>query len=143
MSRNRKYNYRIKGHPLTNQRRLLLELLRKAKVHIDAKELYLQALAKNESISLATVYRNLNLFKKMNLVEETRLGKIRCVYEIKKPHEHQHLLCQGCGKIIEFRNDYFRKLIESVKTEHKFRITKAEICLEGYCSKCSNDKSDE
>jgi len=136
MSRNRKQDNPIQGRPLTNQRRLLLELLRDAEGHIDAKELYRRAGARDESISPATVYRSLNLFKELGLVDEMRLGKVRCYYEIKQSPEHQHLVCQGCGKVIEFQNPHFQKLIEAVRSEHRFNITKAELYLEGYCPEC-------
>ena len=136
MSRNRKQCNPIRGHPLTNQRRLLLELLRDAEGHVDAKELYRRASDKDEFISPATVYRSLNLFKELGLVDEMRLGKIRCYYEIKQSPEHQHLICRGCGKVMEFQNPYLWKLIEAVRRQHGFKVTKAELYLEGYCQEC-------
>jgi Fe2+ or Zn2+ uptake regulation protein len=136
MSRNRNQDNPIQGHPLTNQRRLLLELLRDAEGHIDAKELYRRASTRDESISPATVYRSLNLFKELGLVEEMRLGKIRCYYEIKQSPQHQHLACRGCGKVMEFQNPRFSKLIEAVRRQHGFKVTKAELYLEGYCPEC-------
>jgi Fe2+ or Zn2+ uptake regulation protein len=140
MSRNRKQSNPIQGRPLTNQRRLLLELLRDAEGHIDAKELYRRASARDESISPATVYRSLNLFKELELVDEIKLGKIRCYYETKQSPEHQHLVCQGCGKVMEFQNPYFQKLIKAVQREHAFKITKAELYLEGYCPECEEKR---
>ncbi len=136
MSLNLKKDREIHGHSMTAQRCLLLELLRDAEGHIDAKELYHRASARDESISPATVYRTLNLFKELGLVDEMRLGKVRCYYEIKQSPEHQHLVCQGCGKVIEFQNPYFQKLIKAVRREHGFRVTKAELYLEGYCPEC-------
>jgi Fur family ferric uptake transcriptional regulator len=138
MSRKCKQDNLIQGHPLTNQRRMLLGLLRDTEGHIDAKELYLRASAKDESISPATVYRSLKLFKELGLVEEMRLGKIRCYYEIKQSSEHQHLVCRGCGEVMDFQNPYFQKLIESVRRERKFKVTKAELYLEGYCLQCED-----
>jgi Fur family ferric uptake transcriptional regulator len=140
MSRSRKQDNLIQGHPLTNQRRLLLELLRDAEGHIDAKELYHRASARDASISSATVYRSLNLFKELELVDEIRLGKVRCYYEIKQSPGHQHLVCQGCGKVIEFQNPYFQKLVKAVRREHGFKVTKAELYLEGYCPECEEQK---
>jgi Fur family ferric uptake transcriptional regulator len=136
MSRNRNYDNPIQGHVLTSQRQLLLELLRNAEGHVDAKELYRRASDRDESISPATVYRSLNLFKELGLIDEMRLDKIRCYYEIKQPLEHQHLICQGCGKVMEFQNSHFQKLIEAVRSEHGFKVTKAVLYLEGYCSEC-------
>jgi len=136
MSLNLKKDREIYGHSMTAQRQLLLELLRDADEHIDAKELYRRASARDESIGSATVYRNLNLFKQLGLVEERRLGKVSCCYEIKQSPEHQHLVCQGCGKIIEFQNPLVGKLIKAVRREHGFKVTKAELYLEGYCPEC-------
>jgi Fe2+ or Zn2+ uptake regulation protein len=136
MSLNLKKDKAIYGHSMTAQRRLLLELLRDADEHIDAKELYRRASTRDQSISPATVYRSLNLFKELGLVDEIRLGKIRCFYEIKQSPKHQHLVCQGCGKVIEFQNPYFQKLIKAVQREHGFKINKAELYLEGYCPEC-------
>jgi Fur family ferric uptake transcriptional regulator len=136
MSLNLKNDSRMHGHSMTSQRRLLLELLRDAEGHIDAKELYQLARARDDSIGPATVYRSLNLFKQLGLVDERRLGKVRCYYEIKQSTEHQHLVCLGCGKVIEFQNPYFQKLIKAVQREHSFKVTKAELYLEGYCPNC-------
>ena len=80
MRRIRNLDNTIQGHPLTTQRRLLLELLRDAEGHIDAKELYRRASARDKSISQATVYRSLNLFKELGLVDQMRLGQVRCYY---------------------------------------------------------------
>jgi Fur family ferric uptake transcriptional regulator len=136
MSLNFKQDNKIHGRSMTSQRRLLLELLRDAEGHIDAKELYRRASAKDDSIGQATVYRSLNLFKELGLIDEMRLGKIRCYYEIKQSPEHQHLVCRGCGKVMEFQNPHFQKLIEAVRREHGFKVTKAELYLEGYCPEC-------
>jgi Fur family ferric uptake transcriptional regulator len=133
----------MQGHFLTTQRRLLLELIRDAEGHIDAKELYQRARARDESIGPATVYRSLNLFEELGLVNEIRLSKVRCYYEIKQSPEHQHLVCQGCGKVIEFQNPYFNKLITAVRREHGFNITKAELYLEGYCPECEEKEKRE
>ena len=124
----------MQGHFLTKQRRLLLDLIRDAEGHIDAKD---------DSIGAATVYRSLNLFKQLGLVDERRLGNLRCYYEIKQSPEHQHLLCHGCGKVIEFQNPHFQKLIKAVQREHGFKITKAELYLEGYCPNCEEKGKEE
>jgi len=137
---NNNQTIQMQGHFLTAQRRLLLELIRNAERHLDAKELYQRARVRDESIGPATVYRTLNLFKELGLVDERKLGKVCCCYELKKSSEHQHLVCQGCGKVIEFQNPHFQKLIKAVQREHGFKITKAELCLEGYCEQCEQEE---
>jgi Fur family ferric uptake transcriptional regulator len=140
MSRNRNVKNAIKDHPLTNQRRLLLKLLQSAGGHIDAKELYRQASEKDSSISIATVYRSLTLFKHLGLVQERRLSKVRCYYEIKHADEHQHIICRGCGKVIEFRNPLLEKTIKSILRDNGFNITEASLYLEGNCTICEKNK---
>ena len=130
-----------KLHPsMTRQRQLLLDIIRETNDHIDAKELLRRALEKDSSISHATVYRSLNLFTQLGIVESNRLGKAQCYYEIKHSPEHQHLVCQSCGKVIDFACP-LKEMIGKVKKEHGFMVTKAEIYLEGYCSDCSEKES--
>jgi len=129
----------MREHPVTTQRRLLLGLIREAGRHIDAKELYRRASGKDESISLATVYRSLRLFKELGLVDDRRLGQVRCYYEAKNLGEHQHLVCKGCGVVIEFESPLIRKLVDKVQHEHSFNVTKAELYLEGYCKQCEKE----
>ena len=118
-----------------------MELIREIDRHIDAKELYRRASVKDESISLATVYRSLNLFKQLGLVDERKLGKIRCYYELKHSSEHQHLVCQGCGKVIDFKSPLIRKLVGKVQHEHGFHVAKVELYLEGYCLECEEKRT--
>jgi Fur family ferric uptake transcriptional regulator len=127
---------KIEGYPRTKQRQLLLELIRQANGHIDAKKLFELAVNKDSRISLATVYRSLSLFKQLELIDEKRLGQAHCYYEIKHSLQHQHLVCSRCGKVIDF-NCPLSEMIRNVKQEKGFTVTKAEVYFEGYCSECA------
>ena len=127
---------KITGKPVTPQRRLLLSVMQEAGGHLDAKELYRRASEKNINISLATVYRNLRLFKEQGLIDERHLGQTRCYYEMKRLGEHQHIICQGCGRVIEFESPLIRKLVAEVERRNNISVTKVELYLEGYCRKC-------
>jgi Fur family ferric uptake transcriptional regulator len=85
---NRNYENEMQGRPQTKQRLLLLKLIREAEGHIDARELFRRATSQDSSISQATVYRSLNLFKKLGLIDEQRLGQARCYYEASGPEHH-------------------------------------------------------
>ncbi len=132
----RNHRNEIAGYPLTAQRQLLLQLIRDADGHVDAKELYRRASSTDASISLATVYRSLRLFLELGLVEERLLGQSSHHYEIRHPAEHQHFVCRDCGKIIEFQNPLIEQLIGTIQAEQGFSVTKAEFYLEGYCREC-------
>ena len=142
MRNNRKITNEIKGRPVTAQRQLLLRLIKKTGGHISAKELYRRASRKNESISLATVYRTLQLFKELGLVEERRLGQVYCHYEVKGSTDHQHLVCRSCGKVIEFESPLISRLVEELKNEHGFSLTKIDLHMEGYCRRCTKGATD-
>jgi Fur family ferric uptake transcriptional regulator len=132
----RKSATEMRGYPVTTHRQLLLRLIHDVRGHIDAKELYRRAIGEDQSISLATVYRNLHLFKELGLVNERRLGQAQCYYEIKQTPEHHHLVCRGCGKIVDFASPLIGKLVDKVQREHSFNVTKIELYLEGYCERC-------
>ena len=136
-------NYKgFEGHPKTKQREALLKLIRKAKGQVDAKELIRMAVAQDDSISPATVYRNLNLFKEMGVVEEKRLGHGHCFYELSRQGvKQQHLVCKGCGCVIDFECP-LGEIVEKVKREKGFRVTKAEMYFEGYCGKCGKEEKE-
>ncbi len=133
----------IAGYPLTTQRRLLLELIRNANGHIDAKELYRRASSADTSISLATVYRSLRLFQELGLVDEQRLGWSSHHYEIRSHAEHQHFVCHECGRVIEFQTPLISKLVRSIQREQGFNVTRTEFYLEGQCRQCCKDKRED
>jgi Fe2+ or Zn2+ uptake regulation protein len=137
----RNHGLAIKDRPVTAQRQLLLDILREASSHLDAKELYQLAIERDRHISLATVYRNLRLFKELGLVDEIRLDEIHCCYEIKRSTEHYHLLCTSCGSVIEFKSSLIAKLVAEVEHNCDFQANRAVLHLEGYCQKCKKKSS--
>jgi Fur family ferric uptake transcriptional regulator len=126
---------------VTAQRSLLLEILRRSGVHVDADELYRRARKKNPRISLSTVYRNLQLFKKLGLIEERHFDEEHHHYEVKSGDEHQHLLCVRCGKVVEFDYPASRKFREDIARKYDFDITGVEIHMTGLCSGCRKNES--
>jgi len=126
-----------KTKPVTAQRRLVLSVIQGAERHLDANEVYRRASEKHTGISLATVYRNLRSFKEQGLIDERHFGHTRCCfYEMKRSGEHHHLVCHGCGRVIEFESPLIRKLVAEVQRNNGFHVTSVELCLEGYCREC-------
>ncbi len=143
MNSSQKKNHRalkITGMRATNQRALLLELIRQGEGHLDADELYRRAREKQHQLSLSTVYRTLRLFKKLGLVEETHFDEAHHHYEAKPSTEHHHLVCLGCGRVIEFRYPLLRYVKRNVAEAKDFDIVETEIRMTGYCPRCRQDK---
>lgn len=124
------------GMRVTNQRALIMEIIRRGQGHLDADEIYLQARAKEPRISLSTVYRALQMFKKTGLVEELHFDDAHHHYEVKPSTEHHHLKCLGCGRVIEFQYPLSRYIKKQVPEARDFNITETEVRMTGYCSEC-------
>src|SRR4030042_24221 len=108
----------VPGLRITSQRALILEIIRQGQGHLDADEVYRQAREKRPRLSLSTVYRTLQTLKKLGLVEEVHFDEAHHHYEIKPPTEHHHLVCLGCGRVIEFQYPLAR-LVKRKVTEAK------------------------
>jgi Fe2+ or Zn2+ uptake regulation protein len=119
----------------TEQRQLIQDILQHADGHLDADEIYQRARLKSPGISLSTVYRNLQMFKELGLIEEHRFGSRRC-YEAALRAKHHHLVCLGCGRVFEFECPTTESLKSRISEEEGFRVTQAEVRLTGYCPEC-------
>jgi Fe2+ or Zn2+ uptake regulation protein len=142
MIRNRSNENKLEGYILTPQRQIVLEEIRQCGRLLDAKELYRLVSQRDATVSLATVYRSLGLFKQLGLIDEHRLGKSQCCYELKQSLEHQHMICDRCGKVTEFETPLITQMVQDLKQEKGFTIDKIELCVHGTCRECQ-DKSNE
>lgn len=128
------------GMRVTNQRALILDIIRRGEGHLDADEVYRQARKKQPGLSLSTVYRTLSMFKKTGLVQEVHFDESHHHYEAKAPREHHHLTCLGCGRVVEFRYPLSRYVKRNVPEAKGFEISETEIQMRGYCAECRKGK---
>ncbi len=124
------------GLRVTSQRALLLELIRQGEGHLDADEIYRRARERQPRLSLSTVYRTLQALKKLGLIEELHFDANHHHYEAKPSSEHHHLVCLGCGRVIEFHTPLSRYIRRSVAEAKDFEIVDTEVRVAGYCDKC-------
>ena len=129
------------GMRFTHQRALIMEIIRKGRGHLDADEIYRRAREKEARLSLSTVYRTLQMLKKLGLVEELHFDEEHHHYEVKPSVEHHHLVCLGCGRVIEFNYPLSRYLRKKVPEAKDFNITETEIRMTGYCPKCRRSQN--
>ncbi|MEE9583481.1 MAG: transcriptional repressor [Dehalococcoidales bacterium] len=131
----------LSGMRATSQRALILEVIRRGVGHLDADEIYRQARKKEPRLSLSTVYRSLQAFKKLGLVEEVHFDEDHHHYELKQPPEHHHLVCLGCGRVIEFQHPVSRYVRRNVAEAKDFEIVDTELRMTGYCSRCRRERN--
>jgi len=80
------------------------------------------------------------VLKKLGLVEELHFDETHHHYEVKPSSEHHHLVCLGCGKVVEFKCPLSPKMKEDIAREKSFEVTGVEIRMTGYCSRCRQNK---
>ena len=130
----------LTGMRVTSQRALILGVIRRGLGHLDADEIYRRARKKEPRLSLSTVYRSLQAFKKMGLVEEVHFDESHHHYELKQPPEHHHLVCLGCGRVIEFHHPISRYVMKNVAEAKDFRVVDTELRMTGYCPQCRKER---
>ena len=124
----------------TSQRQSILDIIRRGQGHLDADEVYRRARKKQPRLSLSTVYRTLQTLKELGLVEEVHLDETHHHYEIKASNEHHHLICLGCGKVVEFECPMSIQMKEEVSKEKQFEIVNIEVRMTGYCPECRRER---
>jgi Fur family ferric uptake transcriptional regulator len=126
-----------KGLKLTSERELILEEVFSRHDHFDAEDLSQAFRARSENVSRATIYRTLPLLVESGLVQEAlRCGERVCYEHIYGHKSHGHMICMGCGKIIEFENSELEKIKKKVCKEHDFRPVEFRFGIKGYCRDC-------
>lgn len=127
---------RAAGKRITPQRKLVLDILAEADGHLDAHDIYARGRSRDERLSLSTVYRTLGILKETGLVRELHLDDEHHHYELDGQDEHSHLVCRGCGRVIEVDSSAFAEVAVSTAEAHGFEIASAQVELTGYCAEC-------
>jgi Fur family ferric uptake transcriptional regulator len=133
------------GHRLTPQRMLIIETLHNADKHISAEEIYAQLHSRYPYANISTVYRTLELLKKLDLVTETNFGEGRVRYHVAEKGHHHHLVCHSCGRIIDLEESALYSLKDTLFQKYGFVADLRHLAISGECSGCRNkrDKPDQ
>jgi Fur family ferric uptake transcriptional regulator len=108
------------GYKTTVQRKIVYEVLSDNKdKHLSTEEIYGLIKDRYPNIGIATIYRTLLLFEDIGLVYKHNFDDGFSRYEIlsqnsNEIHQHHHLLCKHCGKIIEVKEDLMNTLEEII-----------------------------
>jgi len=85
---------------MTDQRRIVAQVLEDSQDHPDVDELYARALKLDAPISIATVYRSVKLFEESGILEKLEFGDGRARYEDAERDHHEHLIDMNSGEVI-------------------------------------------
>lgn len=102
--------------------------------HINIDTLYEEVKKRFNSISLATIYKNINAMTKNLLLLEVKVPNEKSVYEVAKEN-HSHLVCSHCGKIIDIDVDT-ENMLKDISKKHQFEINQSDLVFSGVCKNC-------
>ncbi len=118
------------GLKMTDQRRVILRVLATAEDHPSVETVYRRAKEMDNTISMATVYRTLNLLDELDLVQKHDFKQPFSRFEVKEEHHH-HLVDVETGQVIEFTNEELELLKCRIAAELGFDLVDHTLELYG------------
>lgn len=120
-----------KGLKMTEQRRVIAQVLSDSADHPDVEMLHQRAAAVDPHISIATVYRTMRLFEEAGITQRHDFGDGRSRYEEVPEEHHDHLIDMRSGQVIEFHNDEIEKLQQAIAKKLGFKLVGHRLELYG------------
>jgi Fur family ferric uptake transcriptional regulator len=110
-----------------------------AQRHLDADQILQRARRLDARVHRVTVYRTIDMLKKLGLIDELDLLHLRGdrhYYESHGPRDHIHIACLRCGKVREFESRLYEQLKRQIEKDCRIKITVSRTEVGGYCDNC-------
>ena len=129
------------GMRMTDQRRVIAQVLSAADDHPDVEEVYRRAASEDAAISIATVYRTVRMFEEAGILERHDFGDGRACYEPASEEHHDHLIDVQSGRVIEFSNEEIERLQAEVARSLGYKLV--DHRLELYAVPLDRDEKED
>jgi Fur family transcriptional regulator, peroxide stress response regulator len=130
---------RSKGYKATPQRIVICRIALNSRTHPSAQQVYAEVKKIHPTVSLATVYKTLEVLKDLDLVHEINLPKGQARFDsLMTPHIN--LICLRCGNITDLEDKTVEDITRKVETVTKFKSTVQRMDVYGICQECSATK---
>lgn len=126
---------REKGLKVTPQRIAVYNMLLNTTEHPNAETIYRTLEPTNPTMSLATVYKTLDYFKQLGLVQELNVGDASSRYDV-LVECHPHIVCTCCGKVGDLFVDDLTELHKKIQIPIDFEVSCEQLLLFGVCAQC-------
>ncbi|MBM4761899.1 Fur family transcriptional regulator [Bacillus sp. B15-48] len=127
------------GIKLTPQRNAILEYLFESLSHPTADDIFKAIRERFPSMSVTTVYNTLRTFEEVGLVKKMDFGDSFNHYCCLTTN-HYHVICQECGKIVNFFYPALNEIESFVEQSKGFKVTHHQLEVYGICSECNGTK---
>lgn len=124
------------GYRMTPQRAVVLSAIENSQDHVTAEEIYAQVAGKCPRLNISTVYRTLELLKKVGLLYEINLGEGRVGYHPEDKGHHHHLICRKCGAIIDVSESVMFPIEAILLQAFNFKADLKHKAIFGLCGNC-------
>lgn len=124
------------GRRLTGQRRAVAELVARRDGHFTAADLVTDARRRQPGIGRATIFRALDLFTTLGLVERVDLPGGEHAYVACDPVHHHHAICTGCGRSLDVDDVGLTGVLAAIGGRSGFRVTAHRLEIFGLCTAC-------
>ena len=127
---------RESGHRLTPQRELVLAAVQTLG-HATPDEVYAEVRTHSAAINLSTVYRTLELLDELGLIHHAHLSDRAPTYHSTSGHEHSHLVCRGCRKVISVERSDMEAALGPLAEREGFEPDYGHLAVFGTCRDCA------
>lgn len=129
---------RDRGLPVTAQRIAVAEVLFETDRHLSAEEIAAELNGRGSKVGTATVYRTLDVLLESGLVVERDFGEgFRRFESARDVPQHEHVICTGCGRVEEFRDDRIERIAGELAESRGFTRERHRLVIYGRCRSCS------
>lgn len=125
------------GFKVTPQRLAVYDVLGHTKAHPNAEMIYKEIQPKYPMMSLATVYKTLDIFSEIGLVQVLNVGEDSFRYDA-DTSDHAHIHCTCCGRVDDVFDIDDRSLMSDIQNKTAYRLTGKQMYLYGVCPICQN-----
>lgn len=130
-----------RGLKYSKKRAAIIEYFIKADRHYTVEQLYNEIKEIVPNIGYSTIYRTLRLLVDCGMARTHHFGETDTRFElVHKEQHHDHLVCEKCGRIIEFTNNGIEKFQNAVAKKHNFLVKNRELQIFGVCKRCQQRK---
>jgi Fur family ferric uptake transcriptional regulator len=124
------------GCRMTEPRRAVADMIAGREGHFTAADLVDEARTRHPGLGRATVFRALDLFTSLNLVERVDLPDGDHAYVACEPAHHHHAICTRCGRSLDVDDRGLARLLGQIGGRAGFRVTSHRLEIFGLCAAC-------